>query len=128
MVFLYQPDASKTTKNSQHFWRKEKKNALFSPFRYVPVLFPTTHGVKGFFFPVNADPTTREAIRLDFFQAEAFLMRAKVRSRQKAQEDLKARLLRWASVSRWVFSLLKEGKERKNPMGFLLEIVELSEF
>ena len=55
-------------------------------------------------------------------------MRAKVRSRQKAQEDLKARLLRWASVSRWVFSLLKEGKERKNPMGFLLEIVELSEF
>jgi len=37
-----------------------------------------------------------QAIRLDFFQAEAFLMRAKVRSRQKAQEDLKVYLV-WSA-------------------------------
>ena len=83
---------SKNKKNSQHFWRKQKTHTVFA-LSVCTGFISNNPWCQRIFFPVNADPTTREAIRLDFFQAEAFLMRAKVRSRQKAQEDLKARLV-----------------------------------
>ena len=77
-------------------FRKKKPNA--SNNKEQPPI--TSFRYRRDFSPV---PPRLEAIRLDFFQAEAFLMRAKVRSRQKAQEDLKAPQVPPESGSCWVF-------------------------